>query len=750
VIASFAAHLLALPAWVALLAVFALPALEASAFVGFVFPGEIALVLGGVVAYQGRVSLAAVLAAGVLGAVVGDSVGYAVGRRYGRSLLHGALGRWVKRDHLDRAERYLAARGGKAVLFGRFTAALRVMIPGLAGMSRMRYRTFLGFNVAGAVGWVTVTVLLGYVGGSSWRHASHLASRIGLAASAVLVLLVVATWLLRRHGGAGFERLAARLGSSPTLLRLRARYPRTTAWLLARLDPTRPGGLALTTAVAVAVAATWTFLGLTQDVYSHEEIALLDPGIHGWVVAHRVAALDPLFRAVTWLGANAVTVPVLAVAAALLVRRRRSWAPALDIAAVYGGVLLLHALVAQLVHRHRPPVADWIAPAHGWAYPSGHTAQAVAAWGVLALLVATTTRSPRVRALAAAGAAVLAVLVGLSRVYLGVHWATDVLGAAAMSVAVLAIWSAVRLSLPRPDAGGGPPPGRSSHLADEEDLDRSSLMSTSSTSGVPERPRAVVVVPTYQEAGNVVSVLDRVLAAAPYVDVLVVDDNSPDGTADLVAAHPRFSTVDPRAGGAARGRVHLLSRAGKEGLGAAYRAGFAWALARGYEAVVQMDADLSHPPERIPALLEALGTADVAVGSRYVPGGRVVNWPASRRLISRAGNGYVRWVLGVPVNDSTAGFKAMRRESLERIGAVDSASNGYCFQVENTWRAVRLGLRVVEVPITFTDRAVGASKMSADIVFEAMTRVLVWRWREVRPRRHHTATGAPLPGSGAP
>jgi dolichol-phosphate mannosyltransferase len=249
--------------------------------------------------------------------------------------------------------------------------------------------------------------------------------------------------------------------------------------------------------------------------------------------------------------------------------------------------------------------------------------------------------------------------------------------------------------------------------------------------------RTVVVVPTYDEAGGILALIDRVLSEAPDVDLLVVDDSSPDGTAALVAGHRDFG-----------GRVHLLTRSSKDGLGAAYRAGFRWALDSSYDAVVQMDADLSHPPERLPALLAALGDADLAVGSRYVRGGGVQDWPLSRRAISRGGNLYVRWVLGLRVRDTTAGFKAFRREALERIGAVDSESDGYCFQVENTWRASRLGLRIAEVPITFRDRTCGESKMTTAIVAEALVRVLAWRWREiahpdrpvVRRRLHDVAT----------
>jgi dolichol-phosphate mannosyltransferase len=233
----------------------------------------------------------------------------------------------------------------------------------------------------------------------------------------------------------------------------------------------------------------------------------------------------------------------------------------------------------------------------------------------------------------------------------------------------------------------------------------------------------LVVVPTYDEADNIGPLLAALLAAVPDAHVLVVDDHSPDGTADLVAARADHGE-----------RVFLLRRPGKAGLGAAYRAGFAWALNRSYDAVVQMDADHSHPPDRVPALVEALAAADVAVGSRYVRGGAVRDWSLTRRAVSWLGNVYVRLVLALPVRDATAGFKAFRADALREIGVLTSHSNGYCFQIENTWQAARHGLRVVEVPITFTDRARGTSKMSGRIVLEAVVRVLGWRYDEVVPR----------------
>ena len=237
-----------------------------------------------------------------------------------------------------------------------------------------------------------------------------------------------------------------------------------------------------------------------------------------------------------------------------------------------------------------------------------------------------------------------------------------------------------------------------------------------------------MVIPTYNEAESVVEVIDRVLAAEPRADVLVVDDGSPDGTAKLVLER---SAGEPR--------VHLMVGSGKLGLGAAYGAGFGWGLERGYDALVEMDADLSHPPERLPALLDGLADADLVIGSRYVPGGRTVNWSRSREAISRGGNTYVRLALGVPVHDGTAGYRAYRREVLEELPVEAVRSNGYCFQIEMVHKAWQEGFRVVEVPITFTERASGVSKMSRQIVAEALLRVTQWALTggRRRARRHH-------------
>ncbi len=240
--------------------------------------------------------------------------------------------------------------------------------------------------------------------------------------------------------------------------------------------------------------------------------------------------------------------------------------------------------------------------------------------------------------------------------------------------------------------------------------------------------RVLVVVPTYNERETLPLILERLRAAVPAADVLVADDASPDGTG---AVADEWAARDDA--------VHVLHRPGKAGLGAAYVDGFRWGLAQGYDVLVEMDADGSHQPEQLPSLLERVAAgADIVLGSRWVPGGSVVNWPRHREVLSRGGNLYTRWALGVPLRDATAGFRAIRATALEKIGLDGVESQGYCFQVDVAWRAVQAGLRVDEVPITFVERELGASKMSKAIVSEALVRVTRWgledRWRRLRRR----------------
>jgi dolichol-phosphate mannosyltransferase len=236
--------------------------------------------------------------------------------------------------------------------------------------------------------------------------------------------------------------------------------------------------------------------------------------------------------------------------------------------------------------------------------------------------------------------------------------------------------------------------------------------------------RACVVLPTYDERENLPAIVPAILAASPELDVLVVDDDSPDGTGTIA---DRLAETEPR--------LRVLHRRRKEGLGRAYLAGFDVALRAGYGRILEMDADFSHDPRALPVLLGASRDADVVLGSRYVPGGGTRNWGAARRLLSRGGSAYARTILRVPVRDLTGGFKCFRREVLERIDLATVTSVGYAFQIELTWRALRAGFRVVEVPIVFSDRRVGQSKMSRAIVLEALWKVLLIRAADWRPRR---------------
>ena len=227
--------------------------------------------------------------------------------------------------------------------------------------------------------------------------------------------------------------------------------------------------------------------------------------------------------------------------------------------------------------------------------------------------------------------------------------------------------------------------------------------------------RVLVIVPTYNEAENIEHILDRLRVSVPTAHALVVDDGSPDGTAEIAE---KLAAEDPR--------MHVLRRSAKAGLGPAYVAGFRWARARGYDVVVEMDADGSHAPEQLPDLLAALDGADLVLGSRYVTGGSVEDWPVHRLILSRLGNRYTRWALRLPLSDATGGYRAARAGLIDALPFDDVASQGYCFQVDWAWRAVRSGARVAEVPITFTEREFGRSKMSGSIVREALVRVTVW------------------------
>lgn len=230
-----------------------------------------------------------------------------------------------------------------------------------------------------------------------------------------------------------------------------------------------------------------------------------------------------------------------------------------------------------------------------------------------------------------------------------------------------------------------------------------------------DKQRVLVVIPTFNERDTLPHIIARLRSSVPQADILIVDDNSPDGTGEIA---DELATADQQ--------VHVMHRLGKEGLGTAYLAGFAWALDRQYDVIVEMDADGSHQPEQLHRLLDKLPEADVVLGSRWIDGGGTVNWSKAREALSRGGNRYTRILLGMPVHDATGGFRAFKAQTLRTLDLHEVASQGYCFQVDLAWRAAQRGLTIAEVPITFVERTAGDSKMNQRIVVEALWRVTLW------------------------
>lgn len=228
--------------------------------------------------------------------------------------------------------------------------------------------------------------------------------------------------------------------------------------------------------------------------------------------------------------------------------------------------------------------------------------------------------------------------------------------------------------------------------------------------------RVLTIIPTYNEKDNLPIVVERLRVAVPTCDILVVDDSSPDGTGQLADAMAEKDS-----------QINVLHRTVKDGLGGAYLAGFAWGLEAGYDVLVEMDADCSHQPEQLPLLLQAVEQgADLAIGSRYVPGGKTKNWPVHRQILSRGANFYTRMILGTKIKDITAGYRAYQSSALERLNLNGIDSKGYVFQVDLAWRSEQAGLKIVEVPITFVEREIGSSKMDGNIILDSMTKVTRW------------------------
>jgi membrane protein DedA with SNARE-associated domain/membrane-associated phospholipid phosphatase len=453
-----------------------LAAAESAAFVGLAVPGETAMLLGGFLAFQGRVSLPLMMAAGAIGAVVGDSIGYQIGRVFGDPLKHSRLGRRVGERRWAKGEAYLRAKGGRAVFFGRFVGLLRALVPALAGMSRMPYRTFLPWNAAGGIIWAPGFVFLGYLAGRSYQQVERIAGR----ASLVLLLVVVvvgAVVLGARWVAAHPDRVRAVAGRQldrPWVARLRVRYHRQLVFLEGRLRLHGALGLSLTMSVLALVAAGWAFGAVLQDVLAGDDGALLDGPVQRFFVAHREPWLTTVMRGLTDLGNSAVLIGLLLAVGLVWWWRRRTWRPLALLAGAYLGAWALSEAVKDLTHRARPPAAEAIGHWTGFAFPSGHTTKATAVYGMLAALLAATTPHWGRRVGLWTAAALVAGLVGLSRLYLGAHWLTDVLGALALGAAWLFVLLTLEHSIPalRPRVWADERPTTPPEEASPQDLDQ--------------------------------------------------------------------------------------------------------------------------------------------------------------------------------------------------------------------------------------------------------------------------------------
>lgn len=449
----------------AYVAVAVLAALEASAFVGLVIPGELALVTGGYLAYQGRASLWIMMAGAALGAIVGDSIGYEIGRHFGDRLRRSRLGAKVGAERWQRAEAYLTRRGGRAVFFGRFVGILRALVPALAGVSRMPYRVFLAWNALGAVLWAPGFVLLGYVAGSSYRRVEHYAGRAGLllliAAVVVGAIVVVARWVARHPDEV--QAFVGRLLDRPLPARLRTRFRRQIDFVVRRLRPGQALGLSLTVELVVLGLLGWVFGAVVQDVVAGDGLFHIDRPVIEYVVSHRTPWLTSTMRTVSVLGSTVVLIPLVVVIGLLAHRRGKGWRPLAVLAAAQGGSVVLYDLVKVLVARPRPSIAPLIATATGYSFPSGHAAQAVAVFGALAYLASGWAARWTNKVAIWAVAAVAALVVGLTRVYLGVHWPSDVIGGWVLGALWLAalVMTLRAFAAVRPASGRPPPRSRS-------------------------------------------------------------------------------------------------------------------------------------------------------------------------------------------------------------------------------------------------------------------------------------------------
>ena len=428
--------------------------LEASAMIGLVVPGEAALLVGGFLASQERADLPLMMVVGAVGAIVGDSIGYEIGKHLGPSLRRSRLGQWVGDERWARAEDYLNHHGGRAVFFGRFIGVLRAMVPTIAGLSGMPYRTFLPWNAIGGIVWAPGFVLLGYAAGGSYHKVATWAGR----ASTVLLILVVlivavvvaARAVVRREGAVRTWARAQK--ERPGVARLLGRFERQLAYVGRRLRPRAAFGLSVTVGLAGVAVIGWAFGMVVQDVISRKDLAGLDGTVYRYLLDRRDPSLTSASEVVSFFGGTVVlSVLTMAIAALVWWRTRRASDLMLPLLAVAGSWVLVE-LIKVAIHRPPPPVADMLAGTPGFAFPSGQATRSAACLLTVAFVAAGALGSWRSKVVAVTAALTLTVLIGLARLTLAVHWLTDVLGGWALGMlwfAVVVVISEVAASLQR-------------------------------------------------------------------------------------------------------------------------------------------------------------------------------------------------------------------------------------------------------------------------------------------------------------
>ena len=435
-----------------------LAALEASAFVGLFVPGELALLIGGYIAQQGHANVVIMMVLAAGGAIIGDSVGYEIGRRFGPALQRSRPGRRVGEERWRRAEEYVAAKGGRAILAGRFVGVLRALVPAVAGVTRMPYRRFLVWNALGAIVWAPGIVLAGYLAGSSYQRVEQDAGAAGLVLLAIVgtvaIVVFAARWLARHP--AQVRQVVDRQAQRPWVAAFLRRYRSQLRFVVDRFRPGRAVGLVLTVQLAVLVGAGWAFGFLLRDVVGGSAIGVDRPVLQ-YLVFHRTAWLTTTIRAITWFGSTATLIPIVFVIGVALHRRTRSWTPLGQLALALGGAIALYDVIKVLVSRPRPGLGPIVTTATGFSFPSGHTTQTAAVAVTLAMLASSASTSWPRRVAIWTAAFSWTLLIAFSRVYLGVHWPTDV-SAGAVLGALWAVLCSLVLQAVRAARSRGPQP----------------------------------------------------------------------------------------------------------------------------------------------------------------------------------------------------------------------------------------------------------------------------------------------------